>query len=347
MSAKGKKIPASKPMIKENVTTSKGRDVNEQKKGITPVKRAVKRVKGEKALKPVGSKKFTSPVKRPGSGCLKLKPTTKIAKKRDEDSAVGLKKTAKVERVLNVLGAKQVKGSRTVIRAKNRALKTLKGFRTKELTEKTTRISLGSAALGSPAKGSRIFKLKNLDSRVQVEPEEMRVVTESEKILQIQLKADAETLKDQTLEMEKTGASDAEEAEGSAEDVVKNPTAVKVLSVLTPTSEDVTEPTKSWTQPPQTQQATPETSLERAPQVQPNLDSSTRKPDTTTKQDLAAESSPKAAFEAVLTAGNAKTEPNQEGRLARTCQVTRVVPKTIRANRNKEKLVFYRTLIKS
>ncbi|XP_013887325.1 uncharacterized protein LOC106535019, partial [Austrofundulus limnaeus] len=315
--AKHKKSPASKPTKKANVATSKGKDVTKQTKGIASVKRAVKRVEGEKASKPVGSKKLRSLVKNPGSGS--VKPATKIAKKRDEDSAVRLKKTTNVEKVFSVFGSKQVKGTRTVIRAKSRALKTLKGFRTKELTEKTTMVSSESTAL-TQAEGSGIFKLKNLDSRVQVEPEDLakqtRVVTKSEKILQIELTADSETIedKDKTVELEKTGVTEPEKAKGSAEDVVKNLTAEKILPVLTPTSEDATEPNRSLIQPPQTQQTTPETSLEDAPQVQPNLDSTAKKPnaDTKTGQDLTAESSPKAAFEEVLTTGNVETKTNQE-----------------------------------
>lgn len=309
--AKHKKPPASKPLKKENVATSKGKDVTEQTRGKASGRRAVRPVEGEKAVKPTGSKKFKSPVKSPGSACLKLKPATKITKKKDENSAVVREK---VETVLTVFCAKQVKGSRTVIRAKNRALKTLKGFRTKELTEKTTKVSSESTAVESQAEGSGIYKPKHLVSRVQVKPKksakQTRFVTESEKILQIELKANPERIKedkDTTLELEKSGGTEPEEAEGPAED--KNPTAAKVFSVLMSTGEDVTQLNKSVTQPPQTQQTTP--------QVQPNLDSPAQKPDADMKtdQDLAPECSPKAAFEAVLAAGNVETKTNQEGRL--------------------------------
>ncbi|XP_037832597.1 uncharacterized protein LOC108248598 isoform X2 [Kryptolebias marmoratus] len=304
---KHKKASAGKLRKKAKVAGSK-------EKGVSL---SVKKAEGEKAS---GSKKLRSAKSSPGSGCSKQKPATKVTKKRSEDSVVRLKKTTKVKKASGVVAASPGKGRRIVIRAKSRALKTLKGFRAKDFTEKTMKSSI------SLTEGT--FKARNSDSKVQesaVEPGgsaevcETRIITASERQLQVELKVDPETRKEKEAE--------TLELEGSAESKEGTPASA---DGRTPAGEDVTEPKKSLTQHPQ---ATPETSVTDAPRVQPstaqNRNSGAPKPKAGTKTEQDPTAGSPAGSSAGIPAGaaveGAETKPNHKDSVATKTQKNRAL----------------------
>ncbi|XP_037535587.1 uncharacterized protein LOC119412592 [Nematolebias whitei] len=143
----------------------------------------------------------------------------------------------------------------------------------------------------------------------------MRIITESEEKLQIEIKVDAETKENEaeTLEVKKTGADEPEEVKCSAEDGGRNATAAQVLSAEppnspTPTGDDFIQPRES-TQPPETQQMTAETPVDEPPQVQPSPmpspDSTAQKPEADAKTG---DGSGEAALESVQSNGNLESE---------------------------------------